>query len=57
MGLLKPEAMFWFVLSPETMWKSMIHDPTNYKVQGSYFCSDIDDCRYTDEKEGHGRLL
>lgn len=45
------------MLVPETMWKSMIHVVTDCKEQGSYFCSSIDDCKLTVEKEEHKRLL
>ena len=34
------------VLSPETMWRPMIHAPTDCEEQGGYFCCDINDCRY-----------
>lgn len=47
----------WLMLSAEIMWKPMTHAPADYKEQGSYFCSDIDDFRHIIEKEGHGRLL
>lgn len=32
--------------------ESAIHAPTDGKGQGSYSCSDTDDCRCTVEKEG-----
>jgi hypothetical protein len=36
--------------SPEIIYKSMIHAPTDGKGQESYFCHDIDDCELTVEK-------
>lgn len=54
----------WHILRPEVMWtpmvrtwKFMMHAHINYKGQGSYFCSGIDDCRLTVEKESYRRLL
>lgn len=47
----------WYLLSPETVWTSMIHVSTDCKGRESYFCSGIDDCTLTVEKEGHKRLL
>lgn len=41
----------------ETTWKSMIHAATGCYGQGSFFCSDIDYCRFTAENERHWRLL
>lgn len=46
----------WPVLLYETMWRSMIHAPGDYKGQKSYFYSGID-FRLTVEKERQGRLL
>ena len=45
------------VLMLETMWLSVIRAAADHKGQGSYFCSDIHDCRFTIEKEVHRRLL
>jgi hypothetical protein len=35
----------------------MIHARFNCKEQGSYFCSDTDDCRWIVEKQEHGKFL
>lgn len=34
--LWRPYGGLWSVLSPETTWKSVVHD---YKEQGSFLCS------------------
>lgn len=50
-----PEAMEMSVmLSPETVWKSMTHAPVDCKGQGSSFCSGVDDCRFTAERDLEG---
>lgn len=46
-----------FMVCAVAMWKPMIHAPSGYKGQGSYFGSDVDDCRCPVGKEGHRRLL
>ena len=35
---------------------SMVHAAADNKGQGSFFCSGIDDCRFTTESERHRRL-
>jgi hypothetical protein len=35
------------VLPSETLWKSIIHAPTDGEDVGSYFCPGIRDCRLT----------
>jgi len=47
----------WFVLFPETPWKSMILAAPDCKRQGSISCSGMDQCRLTVENERHRRLL
>lgn len=54
---LRPCRCLWSVLSPETMYKSVIQVPDDCKVQGNYFCQSIDDYRITVEKEDQRRLL
>jgi hypothetical protein len=52
--VLMLEAMW---MSPETMWKSMLHAPTDCEKLRNYFRSGINDLILTAEKEGHRRLL
>lgn len=42
-SVLSQETMLslWYRLSPETMWKFMIHAPPECKGQGNYFCSGL----------------
>lgn len=47
----------WSILLPEAMCKSMIHAATDYKEQGSFFCSDSNDYRFMGEIERYRRLL
>lgn len=54
---LRPRGNLWSVLSPETMWKSVIHAAADYKGQGSYFSSGIDDGRLTVVNERHRKFL
>lgn len=49
------EPCLWSVLSLEAIWRPMIRAPTYCKEQGGCFCCDLDECRCTDEREGHGR--
>lgn len=44
------------VLTPETMWKPIIHAPMICDEKISYLPSDIDDGRCIIEKKKHGRL-
>lgn len=37
--------------------RTMIHASADYNEKGSYFFSDIDDCRCIVDQKGHGRLL
>lgn len=41
----------WSMQSPDTMWKSMINASANSKGQKSFFCSGLDDCSLTVERE------
>jgi hypothetical protein len=47
----------WSLLSPGNLWRPMIHATSDFKDQGSYFCSDVGDCRCTVEKEWFESLL
>lgn len=40
----------------KTTWKSTSHVPVDFKEQGSYFYSNIDEYRDTIVKEGHRKL-
>lgn len=52
-----PRGCPWSVLSPETMWKCMIHAPVHCKEQKSSLCSGINDFGLTVNKESHKRLM
>lgn len=49
--------LLWFILSPETMWKSMIHVPTDCKGHRSWFSREIGDYVLTVKSERQRRLL
>lgn len=54
-NMLAPEAawMSSSVLSADTMWRFMIHASPDCKGQGSSLFRGPEDCRLTDDKEGH----
>lgn len=49
----RPLGYPWSLLSPESMWLSMMHTVSESKGQGGFFCTGIHDYRLTVENDRH----
>lgn len=57
MVLLQPGVVFMICAVTRNHVKTVFYVPADCEEQGSYVCSDMNDCRCIVEKEGQGRVL